>query len=393
MRFFFQLNHPAHYHLFKHVISALRASGHDILLAVRDKDILLKLVEGENAINIAPTYRRSGLIPLAWDLIERDRRVYDLARRWKPDLMIGTAVEISHVGKLLGIPSMFVGEDDVRAVWLGALVNNPFCTHILAPEACDNWIWNSKTIFYRGFQKLAYLHPRYFHPDRSRVSSLGESYFLIRASALAAYHDKGRQGLGADTIRRLIHRLGKEGKVYISSEKPLDPDLEAYRLPADVHDIHHVLYHARLFIGDSQSMAMEAAMLGVPNIRMSDFVGRIGVLNEVEQQYRLSVGFLPFETDRMEAIVEELISDPGVRHAWASRRSRMIQEKISVADFFAWLLEEYPESIQVMRRTPEHQLRFRYAWSDNDHSPSAPTEQSLMPPNGVASNFDPVSPQ
>ena len=39
---------------------------------------------------------------------------------------------------------------------------------------------------------------------------------------------------------------------------------------------------ASLYIGDSQTMAAEAGVLGVPFVRFNDFVGRIGYLRELE---------------------------------------------------------------------------------------------------------------
>ena len=47
----------------------------------------------------------------------------------------------------------------------------------------------------------------------------------------------------------------------------------------DPSDMHQVMAHASLYIGDSQTMAAEAGVLGVPFIRCNDFVGRIGYLD------------------------------------------------------------------------------------------------------------------
>ena len=38
-------------------------------------------------------------------------------------------------------------------------------------------------------------------------------------------------------------------------------------------DIHHVMSFASIYIGDSQTMAAEAGVLGTPFIRFNDFVG------------------------------------------------------------------------------------------------------------------------
>ena len=43
-----------------------------------------------------------------------------------------------------------------------------------------------------------------------------------------------------------------------------------------------------MYIGDSQSMAIEAALLGTPGIRFNDFNNKIGHLNELKNVYKLS---------------------------------------------------------------------------------------------------------
>ena len=47
---------------------------------------------------------------------------------------------------------------------------------------------------------------------------------------------------------------------------------------------------ASLYIGDSQTMAAEAGVIGVPFVRFNDFVGRIGYLRELEDTYHLGFG-------------------------------------------------------------------------------------------------------
>ena len=54
--------------------------------------------------------------------------------------------------------------------------------------------------------------------------------------------------------------------------------------------MHHVMAFASLYIGDSQTMAAEAGVLGVPFVRFNDFVGRIGYLRELEDVYELGYG-------------------------------------------------------------------------------------------------------
>ena len=47
---------------------------------------------------------------------------------------------------------------------------------------------------------------------------------------------------------------------------------------------------AKIYFGDSQTMAAESGVLGVPFIRFNDFVGKISYLDELENNYKLGFG-------------------------------------------------------------------------------------------------------
>ena len=62
--------------------------------------------------------------------------------------------------------------------------------------------------------------------------------------------------------------------------------------------IHDVLSFATLYIGDSQTIACEAAFFGIPNLRVSTFVGRLNILEGLEHRYELNMAFHLNDTDR-----------------------------------------------------------------------------------------------
>lgn len=107
---------------------------------------------------------------------------------------------------------------------------------------------------------------------------------------------------------------------------------------------------ATLYIGDSQSMAVEAAMLGVPSLRFNDFVGKkkIGVMEELEHVYGLTYGISSHEPDRLYAKIQELLNyqtpNTTLRSEFQARRQQMLADKIDVTAFFTWFIEHYPAS-------------------------------------------------
>ena len=126
---------------------------------------------------------------------------------------------------------------------------------------------------------------------------------------------------------------------------------------------------ASLYIGDSQTMAAEAGVLGVPFVRFNDFVGRIGYLRELEDKYELGYGIhasvLPADSpirrndgslqpsgfEELYKRVEQLVAMPSDerRAAFQSRRQKMLSEKIDCAKFLTYFIENYPQSVDAVR--------------------------------------------
>jgi len=360
MKYLFQLNHPAHFHLFKNIIEELQKMDREIKIVTRNKDILTDLLSGVDAVNIAPSYRKKSKLSIVFDLLRRDSEVYNIAKNWKPDVMVGSAIEISHVGKILRIPSIFYGEDDVKLWFRGAILCYPFCTHIISPLSCDNYIWNKKTISYKGFQKLAYLHPNWFKPDRNKVHiPFDKRFFILRFSGLNAFHDTKANGINNSTAEQIIELLKPHGEILISSERELPEKFENYRFQGNVKDIHHYLYYADLYLGDSQSMAVETAMLGTPGIRFNNFVGKIGVLEEIEKEYKLSFGFSTDDKDMMLEKVKEIAENQEYSEKFRERREKLLNDKIDVCAFFVWFLDNYPKSVKILKDDPSYQDKFK----------------------------------
>ena len=228
------------------------------------------------------------------------------------------------------------------------------------------------------------MRPGYFTANRDKVKQYGiddsEPYFVIRFSALNAHHDVGIKGINTEVAQRLVDILSPHGRIYITSERPLEPQFEQYRIKINPLDMHHVMAFASLYIGDSQTMAAEAGVLGVPFVRFNDFVGRIGYLRELEDVYQLGYGIhaTPLTADSpirradgseqpsgVEALyktVENLVAMPAEERkaTFQTRRKKMLSEKIDCAKFLTWFIENYPSSVEETRKADgEFWERFR----------------------------------
>lgn len=335
MRLLFDINHPVQAHVFRPVVDALRARGDECRLVARDKDVTLRLLDrfGMPAEVLAPIGRG----PVGWmrELALREARLVRLARDWRPRLIVGTTVSGARVARWAGARSVVVNDDDAAAVPFFRWLAYPLASVIVTPD-CLRHEGHARQRTYPGCQQLFYLHPSRFAPDPAVRRELGlgpdERYGLVRLSARAAHHDRGVRGLGPETVRTLQQRLG-DVRLFVSAEGELPPSLEPLRFPLASERLHDALALASFYVGDSQSMTAEAAVLGVPAFRLNDFVGRISYLRELEQE-GLALGFLPGHEERLlDAVEQEMARSRAersiVRERWLDR----------VGDPLPWFLD------------------------------------------------------
>lgn len=362
--FLFHLGHPAHFHLFKNPIKSLVDAGNQVSIVIKKKDILETLLQngGFEYLNLLPAGRGDSKLGIFIGMIKTDYNLLQYCRKNHPDLLIGTSYAISHVGKLLSIPSINVNEDDWAAVPIYAKFSYPWASVILSPSTCMNGKWEDKSIKYAGYHELAYLHPNHFKADKNIAASyidLSQPYRIIRFSSFNAHHDKGISGITNETATQLIQLLGESGQVFITSERKLPAEFEMFKLRINPLDVHHVMAFAQLYIGDSQTMAAEAGVLGIPFIRLNDFVGRLGYLNELEKLYNLGFGFKPYQQEAMLEKIIELLSNVHLQKEWIDKRQKMLVDKLDVSAFLYWFIENYPDSARIMRENPDYQYRFK----------------------------------
>lgn len=364
MRVLFHLGHPAHFHLYKNVIKNLKSENHEVSILIKKKDILEDLLKEADLpyINILEKGRKDHKLGMVYGLIMQDYGVLKLCLKKKQDILVGSSASISHVGKLLNIPSINVTEDDAEIVPMFAKLAFPWTSVVIAPYVCSVGKWVDKKIPYSGYNELAYLHPNHFIPNKRIVekyfSSEGD-YFIIRLAKLTAHHDKGISGINKNIISQLINILKDRGRIYITSEREIEEEFEQYRIAINPLDMHHVMAFSTLYIGDSQTMAAEAGVLGVPFIRFNDFVGKIGYLNELERKYKLGYGIKTKDSDKLFEKVNELIQSKNLKQVFQNRRKSMLEEKIDFASFLTWFIQEYPKSAEIMKDNPDYQKRFK----------------------------------
>jgi predicted glycosyltransferase len=105
--------------------------------------------------------------------------------------------------------------------------------------------------------------------------------------------------------------------------------------------LHHLLYYATLFVGESATMASECAILGTPAIFVSSTTR--GYTNEQEYKYDLVYTFSDPVQGQAQALAkaEMILSDPDSKTKWRAKRDRMLAEKTDVTQFIVDITEKY----------------------------------------------------
>lgn len=337
MRLLVDIGHPAHVHLFRNLIKKVRQEEGEVLAATRDKDTTFDLCEAYKIPQIVLSRAYSGkLLDGGFELLSRTVKLFKVAVKFKPDALIGTSMSIGVVGRLIGRPSFVFNEDDASIIPMFAHFAYPTCNYVVTPKCLTHENYGAKHLSYPGYHELAYLHPDNFTPNPDVPRSIGldpdSQYFIIRFVALKAHHDFKARGLPLEVAKRLVDMLSEHGRVLISSEGELRPEFKCYKFPLSPDKLHDILAFASMYIGDSQTVTAEAAMMGVPSLRCNTFAGRITYLNELEKDYGLTKGFLPEESDKLLATVEQWLNDlDNVKKEMKIRRKKMLEKSVNLA--------------------------------------------------------------
>jgi len=343
MKVHFDVGHPAHVHLFKYAIDELHARGHETLVTSREKEVTVELLDAYDVDHVPISKKGTSTLDLAKEWLVREVKLVWHARQFDADVIVSHFnPSAGHAAAVTGAESIMFNDDEVAASTLGS-VTHPFASAVATP-ACFRQDLGEKHYTYEGVHELAYLHPDRFDPDpdglREHGVAVDEPYFVLRFVAWGAHHDVGESGFSRRAKRELVAFLDRHGEVYVTSEDPIPAEFEEYRLPVPPEDMHDLLYYADGYVGDSQTMALEAGILGTPAIRSNSFAASDDVSNVtyLEDEYGLLYSF----GDERAAIetVKELVADPHTQGRWGQRRETFVAETVDVTDAMADLILE-----------------------------------------------------
>ena len=309
MRFIFELNHPKHYYQFKYIMSILEERGHSIMVLARDKDFLLRVLQEEKVpYNVFGVHKESisGKVFSSFSILKHYKQI---AKEFSPDVIVSKAsLYGTLVAKMLGCKSFIFPDSEV--VKLTNRVVAPLATRIITPEpfTID---FGEKHIRIKGVFEDCYLAPGVLSIDKSypEKHSLQCPYAILRFVGWTANHDLNNNGFSLDEKIALVDSISK------------------YMTNAD------------LYVGDSQTMATEAALLGTPAIRSNSFVGENDMSNfkMLEKDYDLLLNIKDFKTVLNVATDFAKVSR---KVEWERKRDDYYRSVGNTNKYIAGLLEE-----------------------------------------------------
>jgi uncharacterized protein len=341
MNVLIDIAHPAHVHFYRPIAEALLADGYDVTIVARDKDVTVSLLQASGlAFTVLPMATPpAGRLGAARELVRRALTLRRTIRR------LGTAAVLtrnpSGVIASLGTSAQSIFDtDDGRSVGLHYWLARPFAD-VITSSIHDPEGHGSGHRRYAALKAQMFLHPDRFTPDvsiRRRYLVDDERFCVVRFSSHDATHDRRVQGISDHGRRAILQRLSQFGTVLVSVEREglrfMRGDARTTTVAPE--DFHHLLAAACLFVGDSQSVAAESAVLGIPALRLSSFTDRVFYLRWLES-LGLVRNFKPGEEASLLAAIEEVLVDP----AGATQRSRDRAASLNADadDLLSWYAE------------------------------------------------------
>ncbi len=329
----FDIGHPAHVHLLRNFIKRLIKQGDKVIIVTRDKEMTNELLEHYKLDYQCISVAKPGLLGKFFELIQRTYKIMRLHQKYQFDSAWGTSVSIGFLSLFYKVKSYNLNEDDDATVPFYSWLAYPFSTKILNPDCIKYNRWADKRILYNSYHELAYLHPDNFTLDERILQTYDLAkgkYIVFRFSALSAHHDLNAKGLSKEIFEKILNFCGNY-KIVKSVEKEKNHSFKSWHM-------HHILAGAKMIISDSQTMSIEAAVLGVPSLRINSFMGKSTVLDELEFKYQLTVGLYPHQEEKILNTVKSIINSSSSGKLWEEKCCKLYRDKVGLNE---WLYNFY----------------------------------------------------
>ena len=298
MRLLITISHPSHANFFKEAAKILKNEGYNIFISVLDRGRLVQIVNKEyiEFEKIIAGRHKGSRFSIIFN-VNILRFLKLLKFSFSNKINFGLSVGSFTLGaalKLLFKPNVQFDDDPERNV--NTTLEKMTSDRLYFPPIIKE---TKKVKTFNALKEWAHLSPKYFTPDEDYLSEFGlesQKYILLREISTGSLNYMSQE---PNIILNLMQDIPKNYKVVLSLEDKTT--FENYPedwiiLNEPVADFYSLIYFSKLVISSGDSIAREAAMLGVPGIycgfrkmKANDILIKKGILFHSEPKNVMSI--------------------------------------------------------------------------------------------------------
>ena len=269
MNIWIDISHIPQCNFYKPIIALLSAKGHRVYVTVLNRGRLVKIVQNELAglpnvsVSTVGRHHMTRLSAIIEANLLRALQILWWARNKRIDIGFSNGMWLALACKLKGVPSYSFDDDPQRKDRPGKELWNTRCNYCVYEDARIA----PPSYVLRCLKEWAYLNPRTFVPNEKALDKYGvkpKEYMFLREVTVGTINYTGQE---SGAILGIKDMIPKGMKVLFS----LEEKKRRNEYPADwillqepIEDIHSLIYYSAGLISSGDSMAREAALLGIP---------------------------------------------------------------------------------------------------------------------------------
>jgi len=270
MNIWIDINHIPQWNFYRPLVEKVTAKGHRVYITVLDRGKLANIVKREAEkmahvqVDVVGIHRMTKWSAILEANILRDLQLCHWILRKKVDIGFSNGMQLAMVCGLKGIPNYSFDDDPQTHDRKWKEKWNKECNFCVYEDASIQ----APSHVLKCTKEWAYLNPRTFHPNEKALEKYGvktKEYMFLREVTVGTTNYAG-QASGA--ILGIKDMIPAGMKVLFSLEEKKRRD----EYPADwillqepIEDIHSLIYYSAGLVSSGDSMAREAALLGVPS--------------------------------------------------------------------------------------------------------------------------------
>lgn len=273
MNVWIDICHTPQYNFYKNFILRLVDEGNNVMITVLDRGKTPVIIKRELqnlsnvSIDIIGKHRLNKLSAILEANLCRLVKLFKWASNRKIDIGFSNAYPLSCVCWFKKIPC-YTFDDDPQTIDYKPKIWFSNLSHYCLYEVPKEYKLSSKVKVLKALKEWSYLSPSVFKADIKALDGYNlkpKTYIFLREVSVGTVNYTG-QASGA--ILNVKDLLPKDKKVIFSLEDKSKRDMypsDWILLQEPVKDIHSLIFYSAALVSSGDSMAREAALLGVPS--------------------------------------------------------------------------------------------------------------------------------